>query len=284
MSYDIVETIVTTRKRVMQPASVVQLEGEIQFTKYTPLELAVSVDPKFVELQRYVGHLERCAKIIQDDFVLCGYYLNCIKREGLYRYCIDEGLQGYTNFYKFCQEVLGISTTSAKRMIAINEHFCSNGKLLPEAYKKYGSSKLAIMATFENGLEGKLTPQVSVRELDKLQKYYSSHEWQVERNTTWKEDLRKYEKEQEEKRLAKSTRLTDKKFQSAKDNKSENTVLITDNYKAYTRFFDETLRNAENLPVEDKRFVNIYKELTDILKRLQNEVLKLQSSDVMDGL
>ena len=100
----------------MQPASIVQLEGDLQFTKYLPLEVPTKVFPKFEDLQRYVNDFGRCAKRIQEDFILCGYFLNLIKREGLYRYCIEEGLQGYTNFYKFCEEKLGVAQTTAKRL------------------------------------------------------------------------------------------------------------------------------------------------------------------------
>ena len=110
MSYDIIETLVATSKRQMQPASIVQLEGELQFTKFLPFEMETKVEPKFEDLQRYVNDFGRCVKRIQDDFILCGYFLNLIKREGLYRYCIEQGLQGYTNFYKFCEHVLGVAT------------------------------------------------------------------------------------------------------------------------------------------------------------------------------
>lgn len=106
MSYDIIETLVVESKKQMKPASIVLLEGDIQFTRYLPLEIPQKVMPKFADLKRYVQDFGRCAQRIQQDFILCGYYLNFIKREGLYRYCIHEGLQGYTNFYVFCEEVL----------------------------------------------------------------------------------------------------------------------------------------------------------------------------------
>ena len=50
-------------------------------------------------------------------------------------------------------------------------HFCKNGAILSAQYQKYGASKLAIMATFKNGLEGKLQPTVTVKDLDKLKKF-----------------------------------------------------------------------------------------------------------------
>ena len=284
MSYDIIETLVARSKRQMQPASIVQLEGEIQFTKYLPLEMHTKVDPKFADLQRYVNNFVRCVKRIQDQFILCGYFLNLIKREGLYRYCIEQGVQGYTNFYKFCEEKLGVATSTAKRLIAINAHFCKNGTELPERYYNYGASKLAIMATFENGLEGKLQATVTVKQLDKLRKYYSSRDWRVDMKTTWREDLKKFESEQEENRLLKSARLLERKFVPAKETDGKPKGLVSDPYKTYTRFFDETLRTVAGLHSDNARFAPIVQELESVLKRLQGEVLKMQSNDMLDGL
>ncbi|MBQ3506866.1 MAG: hypothetical protein IJA89_08875 [Clostridia bacterium] len=284
MSYDVVELVVESRRRKMEPASIVQLEGEVQYTRYLPLEMPKYVSPKFDSLVINVKGVERCAKRLQDDFILCGYFLGVIKRKGLYRYCVQEGLQGYTNFYTFSAEVLGISETTAKRMIGINERFCKCGRELPEAYKLYGSSKLAIMSTFENALEEKLTPQATVRDIEKLRKYYVSHEWRVDLDTTWQEDLATYKREEEARRLAKSTYLKKTKFTSAKDMASSNkTTLVTNAYKAYTRFFDETFRTMEELPQEkDGRFSPIMDELKNVMQRLYGEVLKMQSDDIFE--
>ena len=268
----------------MRPASIVQLEGDLQFTKFLPLEVASKVEPKFTDLQRYVKNVDRCVERIQSNFILCGYFLNLIKREGLYRYCIEQGLQGYTNFYKFCETVLGIAETTAKRLIAINEHFCNNGAELPIAYQKYTASKLAIMATFENGLEGKLQPHVTTRQLDKLKKYYASHDWQVSLDSTWLDDLKKAEAEQQNSRLLKSARLIEQKFEPAKETDGKPKGLVSDPYKTYTRFFDEALRMVAGLHSNNARFAPIMEELEDVLKRLQGEVLKMQSNDMMDGL
>ena len=285
MSYDVIETLVGTTRKKMQPASIVQLEGELQFTRYLPLEIPIKVMPSFTDLQRYVRDFDNCVKRVQDDFILCGYFLNLIKRNGLFRYCIQEGLQGYTNFYTFCEEVLGVATTTGKRLIAINEHFCANGHKLPEVYQKYGASKLAIMATFENGLEGKMQPNVTVRQLDKLRKYYSSHEWNVSLDTTWRDDLKKYEEEKEHERLLKSTRLTERKFEPVKQQDEKKKGMISDYYKTYTRFFDETLRSVAGLHTDkETKFTPIVQELESVLKRLQGEVLKMQSNDMLDGL
>lgn len=90
MSYDIIETLVVESKKQMKPASIVLLEGDIQFTRYLPLEIPQKVMPKFTDLKRYVQDFGRYSQRIQQDFILCGYYLNFIKRECLYRYSSYE--------------------------------------------------------------------------------------------------------------------------------------------------------------------------------------------------
>lgn len=284
MGYDVIETFVATNKKNIVAASVIQLEGDTQFIKYLPLEMSSKVYPYFEELKCYIGNFDRCAKRIQDDFILCGYFLNCIRLNGLYRYCIQEGLQGYTNFYTFCDEIMGISTTTVKRLILINSHFCKNTDKLPEAYKRFGASKLAIMATFENGLEGKMQSSITTRQLEKLRKYYSSHEWKVDINTTWQDDLRKFEIEQAENRLAKSARLKEKSFQQV-ENIKKSVGIISDTYKAYTKFFDDTLQEVDKLKnSKDERFSPIVAELEKALRLLQDEVLKMQADEMLDGL
>lgn len=286
MSYDVIETLVTVARKNIQPASVVQLEGEIQFTRYLPLEMDLKVTPFFQELKRYIGNFNRVVTRIQDDFILCGYYLNHIKRNGLYRYCIQEGLQGYVNFYKFCEEVIGVSTTTAKRLIAINSHFCNNGAEIPEQYKRFGASKLAIMATFKNGLEGKLQAMVTTRQLDKLSKYYAAHDWSVRRDTTWNEDLAAYEREQTELRLAKSARLKDKHFEAvAPVEVVKKPRYISDPYNAFTKFFDDTLKRVDELKsCKDERFSPLVEKVENVLKAFQSEVLKMQANEMLDGL
>lgn len=284
MSYDVIETLVAESKKKMQPASIIPMENDVQFQRVLPLEMPTVVEPLFCELKRYVGNFRRCAERIQDDFVLCGYYLNHIKRNGLYRYCIEEGLQGYTNFYKFCEDVLGVATTTAKRLISINEHFCKNQPKIPDTYKRFGASKLAIMATFKNGLEEKMRPAVTTRQLEKLQKYYSARDWNVNLDTTYIDDLKQYEKMQEENRLAKSRRLKEKTFEPV-ETETKTKGYVSDSYKAYTKFFDETLQRVATLNAsKDKRFAAIVQELETVLKKLQNDVLKMQANEMLDGL
>ncbi|MBQ5926644.1 MAG: hypothetical protein IIX01_01820, partial [Clostridia bacterium] len=196
MSYDVIEGMLPGKKLELEMASLIQREGEVQFTRYLPLEMPTKVEPQFEQLRSMTKSFVRCAERIQTDFVLCGYYLNQIKKRGLYLYCVETGLQGYTNFFKFCEDKLGVPTTTAQRLILINDRFCGGTHTLPDKFYKYGSSKLALMATFQNGLEGKIAPVTSVKDIEKLHKFYASHGWNVDLETTWKDDLETYRREE----------------------------------------------------------------------------------------
>ena len=286
-SYDVIETFVTSGARNLLPAQIIQSEGEIQFTNYTAMEQEVIVRPAFEDLLLYVKNFENCLGNIQRNFVRVGYNLNEIKRNGLYRYCTQTGVQGYTDFYAFCEERLGVSRTTAKRLISINSHFCKNSHVLPSTYERFGASKLAIMSQFKNGLEGKLTPDVTVAQLNKLVKYYQSSDWKVNRDTTWREDLKAYEEGVQKERLRKSSYLRNKKFETAKEVEDRNKPkrLVSDNYKAVTRFFDQTLENLKALETnKNDRFQPIFDELKGVLSDMQAKVLREQASDMLEGL
>ena len=126
-----------------------------------------------------------------------------------------------------------------QRVIDINEHFCKNGPEIPVRYENYGASKLAIMATFKNGLEKKLNPSVTVRQLEKLKKYYSKHGWNVNLNTKWTDDLSQFDEEVRQERLLKSKRLKEVKFVSAKEEAVASIKKVGKPYKAFTKFYDE---------------------------------------------
>lgn len=292
--YDVIDTFVSSQPTELIPATLLEFEGEKTLQRVLPLELPQLVEPKVAELKSYVKSFREYAERIQEDFVRCGYVLNLIKRRDLYRYVVEQGEQGYTNFYKFCEEKMRVPKTTAQRLIAINEHFCENGPKLPEAYQKYSSSKLAVMARYKNGMEGKLSPEVSVRSLQKLHDYYASHDWNVNLDTTWKEDLENFEREKQEKNARKSKYLYGHKFVSAVEEeqqkeeettKKENEGLITDRYKMFTKFFDQTLRSLRSLEgKKDDALQGYVKELKETLQRMQMEILSMQGKDMMQGL
>ena len=216
--------------------------------------------------------------------MLCGYYLNQIKKRGLYLYCVETGLQGYTNFFKFCEDKLGVPTTTAQRLILINDRFCGGTHTLPDKFYKYGSSKLALMATFQNGLEGKIAPVTSVKDIEKLHKFYASHGWNVDLETTWKDDLETYRREEVEKRKAKRARLN-KPFESVRTEAEKTREKIPRGFYTYTKFLDQTINRLKDLfPPEGDAFEEPMKRVLDVLKDVQSELLYRQSGDMLEGL
>ena len=283
MSYDIIETMVSMQAKEIRPASIVQLEGDVQYTRYMAWEMEREVRPKVQALTSCVLDFRNSVRKIQDEFVHCGYVLNVIKTGNLYRYCIQEGEQGYTNFYRFCEDVMRVPKSTAQRLIAINERFCKSEDKMSETYYRFGASKLGIMATFKNGIEGKLTPNVTVKELNKLFKYYASHEWTVDRSTTWKEDLASFQKEEDARRQSKRTYLLGRKFEAATEcEQPKKKGFVSDGYKAYTRFFDQTLRSLEQVEGSgNEACEKMLQELKEILHRMQSDVLREQGHQIL---
>ena len=287
-NYDVIETFVVSSPRVMMPAEIVQMEGEVQFTRFQGLEQGAIVLPAFEKLQDCISGFDNCVGNIRRNFIRAGYLLNEIKRNGLYRFCTQKGVQGYTDFYVFCEDKLNVSRTTAKRLIAINSHFCGNGLDLPVQYSSFGASKLAIMSQFKRGLENKITPDVTVAQLNKLTKYYQAHDWKVSSVTTWKQDLNAYENEVVQNRQHKSNYLRNREFISAKDVEEQEkkpSRLISDNYKTVTRFFDQTLDSLKKLETEkNAQFQMLFDELKEVLKKSQGEVLRRQAEEMTKGL
>lgn len=281
MSYDIIETFVRTKLKDIQPARYVQHEGQIQFEEVLPLE----TEPKASKLEHYRNQYIRCANQIGEAFIRAGYFLNLIKREELYRYVQDEGLQGYTSFYKFCEEYLGTPKTTAIRLMSINARFCDNQPILPETYKRFTASQLGIMATYQNNLEGKLTPEATCEQLNKLSKYYALKGWEVDLETTWREDLSAYEAYVKEQRFYKK-RYLNKKFTSVTDEvpaarpkEKSSSGLISKKYDPYIKFCERTKEQLTAL-----RTTSSYKAGLDELEAQITVMMKEAEASQMDEI
>ena len=284
MSYDIIETFVGAQYKEMRPAKYVQHEGQIQFEEALPLES----EPKMNQLRHYMKQFCRCVGKVEEAFILAGYFLNRIKTEEVYRYPVDEGLQGYTSFYKFCEKEMRIPPTTVKRLLSINLKFCHNEPSLPEGYKRFSASQLGIMSTFQNGLEGKMTPEVTCKQLNNLSKYYSLKGWEVDLKTTWREDLCAYEEYLKHERLNKS-RLRKKEFKSVTDEQQEQEegtkpeALITKRYDAFIKFCERTKEQAEQLK-SGKGYTDGLDEILTVLTKQMKKAERSQNEDVLGTL
>ena len=191
----------------LKAAELVSKNDVGHFDRVLPLES----QPMLAQLREWNDGIVSCVQTSVLCFVQLGYLLNQVKLSNSYRYVQDKGLQGYTSFFKFCADVYGLSKKTVQRLIAVNVRYCGNGPdFIVKGAERYSFRQLAELASFKNGLDGKVPPKASVRDIEKLYAYYSSREWEVSNATTWQEDLAAYSDE----RAAESKRERDriKKF------------------------------------------------------------------------
>ena len=176
-------------EKKLKAAELVSKNEVGHFDRVLPLES----EPALAQLREWNDGIVACVQTSVLCFVQLGYLLNQVKLSNTYRYVQDKGLQGYTSFFKYCEDVYGLSKKTVQRLISVNVRYCGNGPdFIVKGAERYSFRQLAELSTFKNGLDGKVSPKASVREIEKLYAYYSSREWEVPQNTTWEEDLAVY--------------------------------------------------------------------------------------------
>ena len=160
--------------------------------------------------------------------------------------------------------------------------------MLPETYQRFTASKLGIMATFQNGLEGKLTPEVTCEQLNKLSKYYALKDWEVDLKTTWREDLSAYEEYVKEQRFYKK-RYLNKKFTSVTDElpaeepkEKKSPGLISKKYDAYIKFCERMKDQISALRKTSGYTVGLA-ELEAQIDRMMKAAETAQMDDIFDA-
>lgn len=176
-------------KTNLKAAELVKKNDVGQFDRLLPIEVV----PAFRRLQEYNDDLITCVEVATQSFVRVGYILNEIKKSNVYRYALETGKQGYTSFYKFCEDVYGLSKKTVQRLIAVNVRYCDSGPdFVVEGVERFSFRQLSIMSTFNNNLDRKVLPELTTREIEKLSKYYAMRNWEVSSDTTCKQDLIAY--------------------------------------------------------------------------------------------
>lgn len=79
-------------------------------------EIYTNIDPE-TGREKFGKLLNECSGIITNtravygNFVDTGYRLKVIRDEELYLYCAEKSAKGYSDFYRFVRDKLGISRT-----------------------------------------------------------------------------------------------------------------------------------------------------------------------------
>lgn len=176
-------------KKNLKAAELVKKNDVGQFDRLLPIEVV----PAFRRLEEYNEDLITCVQVATQSFVRVGYILNEIKKSNVYRYALETGKQGYTSFYKFCEDVYGLSKKTVQRLIAVNVRYCDSGPdFVVDGVERFSFRQLSIMSTFNNNLDCKVLPELTTREIEKLGKYYAMKKWEVSSATTCKQDLQIY--------------------------------------------------------------------------------------------
>lgn len=288
---DLLQNVLDAKIKALYPAKYVQHAGQIQFEAVLPLES----EPKLRQLEMYVENIKKDVVRIDQSFVRIGFWLNEIQRNHLYRYPIETGMQGYTSFFRFCEEQLGFSKTTAQRLIGINNRFCGGTHVLQKDCERFSLSQLGIMSTFKNGLEHKLTPEVSVRNMEKLYKYYSSHDWEASRETTCWEDLQAYKDEEAESQKQKAARLVKFKFEDKEatrlrqsgGGKPSKTAKEKNAYQTFDDlllFLDQTFYKAKELAGSDETYRRELEPVLAVLQERSNALRKAKSESIFSLL
>ena len=157
-------------------------------------EVYTNVDPE-TGWEKFGRLLSECSEIVTNTrgtygrFIDTGYRLKTIRDEELYLYCAQKTAKGYSDFYCFVRDKLGISRTETIGLIKVCEMFCRGTNELPAEFGGYTYSQLLEMTTFEQGTWKKLNAGVSVRKMRLLRTYYKRGKWRVSADTSLEEDL-----------------------------------------------------------------------------------------------
>ena len=254
----------------LKAAELVSKNDVGHFDRVLPLES----QPMLAQLREWNDSIVACVQTSVLCFVQLGYLLNQVKLSNSYRYVQDKGLQGYTSFFKFCADVYGLSKKTVQRLIAVNVRYCGNGPdFIVKGAERYSFRQLAELSTFKNGLDGKVSPKASVRDIEKLYAYYSSHEWEVPQNTTWEEDLAVYCDERATESKRERDRIKKFSFESGPETRgsvkginedSSGSVRPKNAYQEYDLFLEFVDQSGKKLEELRKKCPDLISEIDEI--------------------
>lgn len=257
----------------LAPAELVSKDDRV-FDRVLPLESV----PALGQLRELNEDFISCVQVSVQAFVRIGYILNQIRLNNLYRYVKDVGLKGYTSFFKYCEDWYGLSKKTVQRYIDVNVRYCGNGpEFIVKGAERYSFRQLAELSSFQNGLDGKIPPKASVRDIEKLRKYYSSRGWEVSFDTTWEKDLESYVAEQAEEAKYSRERIKKFSFESGPERRSnEREKSIT---KSSSSVAGKVVERPKNAHKEYDQLLAILDQTVKSLTELRPKSLNL-SSDI----
>lgn len=151
------------------------LQEAIEATEAPETALTV-VEGQLPDAQLQKEYKKRCSIIrkqvsnIQNSFLTIAFQLHWIREHSMFR------LEGCKNIYDYAEKEYGIGRTSCCNLVCIVEHFASrdgNGNVIEsiaECYQNYTASQLVAMIGMSEEGKKQVTPDMSVRAINKLRK------------------------------------------------------------------------------------------------------------------
>lgn len=107
---------------------------------------------------------------IQNAFITIGFQLHWIRENNMYR------VQGYKSIYDYAEKEYGIKRTTCCNFICIIENYAErdeNGEVVESiagCYRNYSASQLVAMLGMPEEVKAQVTPDMSVRAINRLRK------------------------------------------------------------------------------------------------------------------
>lgn len=172
---------------------------------------------------------------VRSDFFEIAKSLFEIRRDKLYN-CVrnvnEPTVYGYSNFYTFCEQVLGFKKTTVYNLLNVYEKFVCENAISVISSVNFSYSQLVALLDVDDKYKARIPVQTSVRDIKKLADYYKSN---VPGNDI-ETDLKNYKSWKAEENARKNAKKNKISFVPAKsgivvdfdDEDDENDVLTPD--------------------------------------------------------
>ena len=132
---------------------------------------------------------------VRSDFFEIAKSLYEIRRDKLYN-CVrnvnEATVYGYSNFYTFCEQVLGFKKTTVYNLLNVYEKFVCENAISVISSVNFSYSQLVALLDVDDKYKARIPVQTSVRDIKKLADYYKSNvpgndvETDLKNYKTWK--------------------------------------------------------------------------------------------------
>ena len=131
----------------------------------------------FQEFMKLHGFIQQTQMDLRARYIAIGVALLQIKRDKLYYYVAPKykGGCGYSSFKKFCQEVFGLSGTTAQRLVRVAEEFCGMDGGIRVEYVNFSYSQLSEMLSIDEKYRPRITTSCSTRDIRRLSELYKDY-------------------------------------------------------------------------------------------------------------